>query len=922
MADIQERIRKAIELHDRGVSRSTIEFQQLTWKINDPKDRKTIWEAYSTGKNPWDGQTAAEKESEGDNWAADLQRAIMNNSSKQPSLEKRAEREAKKESSQQQTAAKPVSVPQPAKSERADVPVLSRLPSTWRFEGLEPRSLGGLMYYYCMTGLWDVQGDAHKESGGRIQRLYPEDAQSLLRQADQWLNAALPCLNAYESGSRTPELLKKIEDLGEPLKYQIKRMNEKKVTQNNKREAQKQHIVKISVPKGEKSVPQAISAAGLPKLSGPQNTILNYKRHRNDITGLTPADEWTILIDESGNSKNGAFETDRSAEGIIAAVLFPSAKPLPRPLYPDLHASEDDTEERISAGDKLIENMLNAPNCGVLAFPIRALRSSRDWGAAIGLMIDLILRLLPLSGKTKLNVLVENKDAYQAGDSFAFIRDACYYQLMQSMPARAEKITLEIQVMTKDHPFNPYPDYVANTCFARGRLSGLRLRITGWAKTCFLNYAPADLARILDYYYAGRAIRPEDWSELLSWDGVSGINFISGILDNLGREVKKDVDQWKIYLDFTIAHLNSKAIHLTELEKQISFLMDYQPEQEELPVRLSLLWLTARLAAKNHHGELITGEEESEFRRQIRLIYPEDAQLACWITLHLAVAMTDSFDFARAKRIIRDFYDVRKYMAEPGLRILGPNDSRYETGPEAIPGKKYFAQLLSSYGQHEAFTGNPTSAAAYFRKALELFGQLNDPEERINESGHTRAYLVLTLMDMPSMHKEFLAEFTRYFGISPVNAVKEYADNTDRPYYHHVLVRAMADNLLPASAVRAYLRAAPDWKKASWHPWELIEFYRGVLSESLADKKKYLRSGYELAMHDGGATLRMIGCCILGALYFHDQSVKSELEELTERVIQELPKLGAVRIAAMRKQIAEPVEPMAYIKKTVPFNFR
>ena len=57
MADIQERIRKAIELHNRGVSRSTIEFQQLTWKINDPRDRKTIWEAYNTGKNPLDGIT-------------------------------------------------------------------------------------------------------------------------------------------------------------------------------------------------------------------------------------------------------------------------------------------------------------------------------------------------------------------------------------------------------------------------------------------------------------------------------------------------------------------------------------------------------------------------------------------------------------------------------------------------------------------------------------------------------------------------------------------------------------------------------------------------------------------------------------------------------------------------------------------------
>ena len=83
-----------------------------------------------------------------------------------------------------------------------------------------------------------------------------------------------------------------------------------------------------------------------------------------------------------------------------------------------------------------------------------------------------------------------------------------------------------------------------------------------------------------------------------------------------------------------------------------------------------------------------------------------------------------------------------------------------------------------------------------------------------------------------------------------------------------------------------------------------------------------MRSGYEIAMKDGGATLRMIGCCILGGLYFHDQSVEAELRELTERVIVELPKLGPQRIAAMRRQIREPIEPMIYLQKTVPFNFR
>ena len=303
-------------------------------------------------------------------------------------------------------------------------------------------------------------------------------------------------------------------------------------------------------------------------------------------------------------------------------------------------------------------------------------------------------------------------------------------------------------------------------------------------------------------------------------------------------------------------------------------------------------------------------------------MYQEDSALACWTTLHLAVAMTDSFDFNRAKRIIRDYYDVRKFMEEGPQEFCQNGESRFATTPIVIPGMDYFAQMLSSYGQHEAFTGSNASAAAYFRKAIELFGKLSDKREGEKQISHTRAYLVLALMDIPSAKREFQTEFQHYFGKTALYAVKDYADNTGKAYFHHILLRAMADNLLPDAAVKAYMQKENDWKKNQWHPWELIEFYRGVLCKSLADKKKYMRSGYELAMQDGGATLRMIGCCILGALYFHDQSVKEELTLLTEQVIGELPKLGDARITAMRKQIEEPLEPMTYMKKVVPFNFR
>ena len=84
------------------------------------------------------------------------------------------------------------------------------------------------------------------------------------------------------------------------------------------------------------------------------------------------------------------------------------------------------------------------------------------------------------------------------------------------------------------------------------------------------------------------------------------------------------------------------------------------PKDATLPPRLELLWLTVRLAHANHLGAT---EEQmkaaridmARFRKLVSDLYEEDAPLACWATLHLAVQATDAFDFARARRLVRDF---------------------------------------------------------------------------------------------------------------------------------------------------------------------------------------------------------------------------------------------------------------------------
>ena len=925
MIDIKERIQKAIELHKRGIDMAAIEFQKLLFKITDPIQKKQIRQACLTGCNPLEQKADKEVGTATENASiaglTDLEAAIKSNLAEKPVIERSVPetpqknnpsfyKEKHSQNKYKNNAGKNIVV------QSGD----HKLPPEWKFGGLEPHTFGGYMYAYCMVSFWGKSGEDQKiQHRNHIERNFA-GAETALAKADNWLKPALECYRKYCNGDRSPELMSRIEKLGDPLVRTIKKDAKKAAEQKQKKEAQANHKVTIAVP--ELKTTKSSTFTQIPTIKQNEHNVLNYHRHCNDITGLQPEKDWTLLIDESGNSEDGDFSTTGRGEGVIAGVLYPTGSPLPRPLFPELHASSDGDETKIAAGDKLIENLLNGKQFGVLALPIKSLRSSREWGAAIGLLVDLVLRLLPLDGKTKLNVLVENKGAYEAFNDFAFLRDACYYRLMQSLPERSELITLAMNVMDKKHPLNSYPDVVANTCFAWSRVARERLRISGWEKSCYLKYPAEDLARVLEYYYTGKHIRPSDWSDLLGYDGMSGQNFISGILSNLGKELNQDVSVWSDYLRYTVDHLNSKAINLRLLERQVSYLMNCQPLEKEIPAHLNLLWLTSRLASKNHHGELIDDDEEKEFRRLIRLTYPEDSQLACWTTLHLAVAMTDSFDFSRAKRIIRDYYDVRKYMEEGPQNLYSGEESRFATTPVVIPGINYFAQMLSSYGQHEAFSGNPQSAVRYFRKALELFEKLSDKTECAKQSPQTRAYLILALMDMPSMQKEFHAEFLRYFGKTAQYAVRDYSTNTSKPYSHHILVRAMADHLLPAGAIKAYLADQNNWQKESWHPWELIEFYRGVLSKSLDDKKKYMRSAYEIALRDGGATMRVIGCGILGALYFHDQSVKKELEDLTDRVIAELPKLGPARIAAMRKQIISPEEPMTYIKKVNPFNFR
>ena len=182
-------------------------------------------------------------------------------------------------------------------------------------------------------------------------------------------------------------------------------------------------------------------------------------------------------------------------------------------------------------------------------------------------------------------------------------------------------------------------------------------------------------------------------------------------------------------MEGVLNHLDSKAIQLNFLKRQVNYLADNMPPESDLPPRLRIIWLTAKLAEENHLGR-IAEHLSGQLEKLLPAMYLEDAPLCCWSILHQAVTQTNAFRFASAQKIIRDFCNTfalipadlscKKFFSDSG-KISSEFNSKI-----AVAGTRYYGQLLSSLGQHEAFCGNREQADEYFLCAIKCFSLLSD----------------------------------------------------------------------------------------------------------------------------------------------------------------------------------------------------
>ena len=673
---------------------------------------------------------------------------------------------------------------------------------------------------------------------------------------------------------------------------------------------QRQKCNAKTVSKKPDDVVVSPSSVELKSDSHSEGIRLSTVGHPNSILNLKPSTKWVIVSDETGtNFGNDAFAEPGKA-GRYAFVLIPESAQLPK-LNPGWHAVDEDFQSVLKVAKDLHQS-----GCGILGIPVCGLAPDNRqlWYACIETLLDLTVRLLPIDGETQVELNVEQRGVATADQNELLQKtvDDVMYHLALVNPERAKEIHLTARFVGKyDSPWNGYADVVAYS-WGCGKTMQKAFAPFGWIGPCLVaedDRVAEAFRRCLELVHRGGALPVADWNLLVTNREATAVGSLTGaLLRTCGEEARKDASLWRGYLDYVLAHLDSKAIRMSLLMPQLRWLKEFEPDSEQLPPRLRLLWLTAQLAVSNHQGGIRFGEVEhrQEFADLMASLRDEDAPLVCFAALHRAVELTDAFRFEEARELLQP----------------------WEREPIAVPGLRYYAQVLSSLGQHEAFLGNNEKALEYFDKAFAAFSRLSEGQQR--EIDHTLAYAVIAAMDAQSPRLPLLMAAYLYGGAYTVEGMVDMSnqfasvgeDEPDSKYAHAILLRYLV-TLPEAAPVRlAYLAKSSDWKwSEDGHPWELIAFYRAMLCADKPSRVRHLKQAYALA-DQGGPTLQIIATVILGALLAERETDAATYLAKVESTVAKLPALGTGSITTLREQAANPQPGLILATKVLPFNFR
>ena len=663
-----------------------------------------------------------------------------------------------------------------------------------------------------------------------------------------------------------------------------------KITSVVLRQTQRIDILPTAMPTIK---PESQLLANAPQTSG----------HPRDIRNLTASSRWYFVVDETGSvfSQEEAqnLSSSDTSMGRWVGLLLPEQNHGLTNLS-DWHAVDKSLPEI----DNVVQRVLDA-NVGIFGLSVQQmpLTIGEQWATGVLSLIDWVLRLVPLEGgmKTSIHVQIENRDSFIKGMEWAALASDALRRLSLAYPDRAALIDLSIKIIDKNgSPFNGYVDALAFTWGSPKDHSKERLKATQLLGTCFLQGDAHQIMQAWEWLERGITIRAADWYQLLDQpDAKLEGSLTATILERLGENCCSNVPLWRSFLDETRLHLDSKAIRLNALGKQIDWLNKYCPENEKMPSRLRLLWFTSKLAHANHLGK-VEKSWMSEMQSLADQLIDEDAPLVCWADLHLAVNATNTYNFALASTYL----------------------TRWEEMPCNVAGLRYAGQIQSSFGQHAAFMLQAEKAKQHFTNALQLFGKLSDAEQKQKEMTQTATYLAIVEIDHGD--EQAARQAVEVVLNSPIEAMIESLAKSateSEKYKHHLLLRWLVYHGSKAEQ-QHYLAQQEHWQSSFGHPWALIQLYRAVLlqkSDTTAAIELAL-DGYSLTTEvQQGATVRLIGFCCRAVTLAWGDDWEDALTEL-DKLETQLP-AAKTHLDKLREYLNAPEKPLEMLKTVLPFNF-
>lgn len=572
-------------------------------------------------------------------------------------------------------------------------------------------------------------------------------------------------------------------------------------------------------------------------------TVIEGNFHPQSLRSLSPSRYWEIYIDETGKEFTGQAkvlnETDKNLGRIIALVM-PESHELPKPDN-ETHA----VDLPLADIQKLLST-LTKNNIGILGATLKADIQSHSWIAAITKLMRWTLLMLPMNGHTEVVFKIENRSDYKDSTTLKALEETLVDELRQLAPERFKELKLSLELVGKNAPYNGYVDVIANCWGSADNTKRRLLARTQWRGHCLLQTTDlADADRL--YQEAGSADMDADtWFRIcVHLAKEPGYSLFHDLLEKQGESAQCNAALWQKYLKEVQHRIAIKNFDTGSLGRALTWLNQFQPDNECLPGLLQLRLKSVQLAVANHQGRCDIPHVKQTMTLASKL-KDESASDACEAALRIAISATNSFDFTNAVPFIK------KWVSEP----------------IAVPGLLNHGKLLSTLGQLCAFRGEYEQAIQYFDDAIEYFDKLSDHTQADRNKQQTNIYKTVVQLDLDASEaKESVYEIVdRATGKTGAVSIRQLSRSTSFRFEHYLLLRCLICHTEQTQERYDYLSSSDDWQEGEGHPWMLINAYRAWL---LADSNRsdeaasYLQKAVDdCSDSESGAILHWMAHCL------------------------------------------------------------